>query len=208
MIRRLAILLLFLLSTHKLFAVVVDVNARVKAEAMAQVASFVNLIPQGKESEYGFLSRSDFSRIKIEEPYQVYYVTKEDQELALIPTNWRVPLSVNGKYKALLTVELRDGKPKVVDFGSRLLAEKLQEFEQLQAGKLKERVMIRNTILVHDYLSGSLDELCSMQGDGFTKHWLNAYSAVLLYQVNFGAPTLVSTAKFFQETMDCAKESF
>lgn len=201
-------LLLLLFCSAKLFAKSEDLNYKIKAEALAKVSSFVNLIPQGRENEYGFSTRTEFSSIKVEEPYQAYYVSKEANELALVPTNWQVPLSVNGKYVALLTVELRSGKPEVVDFGGSVLAKKIQEFEVLHPNNIKQRVFIRNTILVHDYITTNVDELCIIKENGFTKRMLNAGSALVLYQINEGQPLAVSITAFYEETMTCIHDPF
>jgi len=49
-------------------------------EATLRAATFLNLIPEGSEADYGFNSRSDFSRIKIEKPYKTYYISADDKK--------------------------------------------------------------------------------------------------------------------------------
>jgi hypothetical protein len=128
--RKIFYLLLAILLSVRLVAQ--DVRILVKEEASLKALSFLNLIPEGREKDYGFESRNDFSKIKIEEPYQTFYILNKEGKLGVISGNeWRVPISVDGKYISLLTVQMNKGKAEVVDIGGNLLAHKLQEFEKI-----------------------------------------------------------------------------
>jgi hypothetical protein len=171
----------------------------VKEAASENASHFFQLIPQGQERDYGFENRSDFSRIKVEEPFQMYYMNYKENKLGFIEGNeWRVPVSVNGKYIALLTVIFDQGKAEVVDFGANVLAQKLQESQQqLAAGS--DHILIRNTYLSRDYVTTDFAGLCgSTDNQGFIE--LNKDSAQRLYQLNAGAATAVSAATFYVNT--------
>lgn len=54
--------------------------------------SFLDLIPEGKERDYGFNSRSDFSKIKTERPYKIYYISISNDNLIFILNNLSIAL--------------------------------------------------------------------------------------------------------------------
>lgn len=174
-------------------------SAKLVKEAAAENASvFLELIPQGQEQDYGFENRSDFSRIKIEEPYQLYYMKYKENKLGFVEGNeWRVPVSVDGKYAALLTVSFHEGKAEVVDFGANVLAHKLQESDLLLKGN--QRVLIRSTYLAHDYLTADFAGLYRSQDtNGFRE--LNMDSSQTLYQLNNGPAIPVSVNTLYIDT--------
>lgn len=147
---------LLLLITSRLFAQDSTIISKIKEEARLKSSYFLNLIPEGKEKDYGISARSDFSGIKTEEPYQTFYFSCKGQSCLLISANeWRVPLSIDGNYVALVTVQInsKSGLAEAVDFGANLLAQKFQEFEKLHAGEINQHIVIRNTILNRDYIT-------------------------------------------------------
>ena len=182
-------------------------NLLVKEEASIKALSFLNLIPEGKEKDYGFNNRSDFSKIKIEEPYQTYYVANKNNKLMFIEGNeWRVPLSVDGHYVALLTVQFNLGKVEVVDFGGKILAQKLQEFETMYGKKTMFLVIIRNTFIKSDYITTNFTSICSQNRstDGIE---VNTISSETIYQLNAGQPIKTSIAQFCDDTWNIINQS-
>lgn len=171
----------------------------VKEAAMENASTFLQLIPQGQEQEYGFDNRKDFSKIKIEEPFQMYYMGYKENKLGFVQANeWRVPLSVDGKYIALLTVAFYEGKAQLVDFGANVLAQKLQESIQ-QSITGKERILIRSTYLSRDFVTTDFAGLSkSADAKGFRE--LNMDSAQTMYQLNAGDATAVSVSTFYVNT--------
>lgn len=171
----------------------------VKEAARENASTFLQLIPQGQEKEYGFDNRNDFSRIRIEEPFQLYYMSYNENKLGFVPANeWRVPVSVDGKYVALLTVAFYEGKAELVDFGANVLAQKLQEsVQQSIAGSA--RILIRSTYLSHDYVTADFASLCkSIDANGFRE--LNMDSSQAMYQLNEGPATAVSVSTLYVNT--------
>jgi len=170
-------------------------------EATLKASSFLNLIPEGREADYGFNSRSDFSRIKIEKPYKTYFVSVINDQLAFIFSDWRVPLSVDGDYKTLLTVQLSNGKAEVVDLGGNNLVHKIQEAESIFARDNMQRVLIRNTFLNRDYLAPGFNTLT----DGTDKLSLKDINITILpslYQLNKDEPISIHVKDFYQDTID------
>jgi hypothetical protein len=149
--------ILLLFTTARLLAQDSSQTSLIKAAARLKSAYFLNLIPQGKEKDYGIASRNNFSNIKIEEPWQTFYLSCKDQNCSPLSANqWRVPLSIDGNFVALLTVQINQTshQPEAIDFGANLLAQKIQEFEKLHPSEIGQRMIIRNTILHRDYLTG------------------------------------------------------
>ncbi|MEO8761825.1 MAG: hypothetical protein ABI388_10210 [Bacteroidia bacterium] len=195
------LLVLFIVSA-KLFAQNNKTALLVKEEASLKITSFLNLIPEGRENEYGFANRSDFSNVKIEEPYQIYYVSLTNDKLIFNPAGWRVPVSVNNKYVTLLTVQFTNGKAEAVDFGGNVLAQKIEEFEKLNPTNANQRVIIRNTFLKHDYITTNYSLLCNnKKGVDF----INNASAQYIYQLNEAQPIKTAIGSFYDDTINFIK---
>ena len=178
-----------------------QINDLVKNAASQKVESFLALIPEGREKDYGFKNRSDFSRVKIEEPYQVFYLLKKDDKLIFNSGNeWRVPLSVDGHFVALLTVQVTDGVAEAVDFGANVLAQKIEEFETLYSKGNNERVLIRNTFLKRDYMTTTFSSLCGQKTDnGFE---INTKEVMPIYHINAGRPAPSDFSIFYKESLE------
>jgi len=174
----------------------------VKEAATAKAMYFLELIPVGSENDYGFGSRSDFSKIKIGEPYQTYYVSDRNNQLEFFSGNeWRVPVSVDGAYRTLLTVRIRQGQAEVVGMGGSVLARNIQKFETFLPDKTNERVIIRNTYSEKYFLTANFTALCGQSaGNGFIE--INTASLQPVYELNEGMPVKTSIAVFYQETMN------
>ncbi len=183
-----------------------DLNAMVKKEALQKALSFLNLIPEGREKDYGFAMRSDFSKIKIEEPYQTYYLSKKDKDLLFVSGNeWRVPLSVDGHYVALLTVQINAGVAEAVDFGANGLAQKIEEFEKLYFNPSSERVLIRNTFLSRDYITTNFAALCNQKLGNLIE--INTQSPISVYQLNAGRPVATDISVFYKESLESSNNT-
>lgn len=178
-----------------------DIRAKVISEAKAHANYFLNLIPQGQESEYGFDSRADFAKVTFGEPYQVYFVVRKAGAVSFQSTNnWRVPILVDGQSVALLTVIADENESKVIDFGAKGLAEKLQAFET-EYNAENERVLLRNTYLAVDYIVPQFSDLAaSTDPDGLIA--INAASSAKLYPVAKQKKTALQPAAFVAATLN------
>ncbi len=174
----------------------------VKEAAAAKAMYYLDLIPVGSENNYGFGSRSDFSKIQIGEAYQTYYVSVRDNQLEFFSGNeWRVPVSVDGTYQTLLTVRITQGKAEVVGLGGSVLARKIQEFETLIPDKTNERVIIRNTYTDQYFLTANFTALCGQsRGNGFIE--INTASLQPVYELKEGMLVKTSIAGFYREAMN------
>ncbi len=196
-----SLFLLFFVSI-KASAQKIDERLLVKEEAKLKALYFLDLIPEGQEKEYGFKTRNDFSKIKVEEPYQVYHLTLENNELAFVPIYvWRVPISVDNQYATLLTVQINEDKAEVVGLGGQVLAKKIQEFELLYPNTTSQRVMIRNTYLKRDYVTTNFTSLCRPNGP-VNLISIDTDAVEPLYQVNEFVPIKTSVADFQKTTME------
>ncbi|MCX6273922.1 MAG: hypothetical protein NTV09_01775 [Bacteroidetes bacterium] len=194
-------LIIALVFSTNVFAQNLTPKNLVKEEASLNVLSFLNLIPEGREREYGFTDRSDFSKIKIEEPYETFYVKNNDKQFLFVAGNeWRVPISIEGQYVSLLTVRFNNSKAEVVDLGGNILSGKIQEYEKLVPGAEGKRVLIRNTFLNQDYIANDIISLCkeSEQAGLLT---INTLSTEPLYKINEGLPEKTSTSAFCEATI-------
>mgnify|MGYP003635716355 CR=1 FL=1 len=175
-------------------------SENVKQIAKSDAINFFNLIPQGQENEYGFSKRSDFDKVEIGEPYQVYFVVKKDGAINFKSTNnWRVPVLVDGKSVALLTVISTKGGAKVVDFGATGLAAKLQEFEAEYTAS-NERVLIRNTYLSVDYIVPQFSALVDSQSEGLLA--LKSTTTAKLYPISRSKIASLKPASFVAATLN------
>ena len=186
----------------KLFAQNDNPVLLIKETATAKAMYFLDLIPVGSEQDYGFGSRSDFSKIEIGEPYQTYYVSNRNNQLEFFSGNeWRVPVSVHGAYQTLLTVRIIQGKAEVVGIGGSILARNIQKFETLLPDKTNERVIIRNTYLDRFFITANFTALCGQSiGNGFIE--INTASLQPVYELNEGMPVKTSIAVFYRETIN------
>ena len=174
----------------------------IKEAAAAKAMYFLDLIPVGSETNYGFISRSDLSKIKIEEPWQAYYVSVRNNQLEFFSGNeWRVPVSVDGAYQTLLTVQIHEGKAEVVGLGGSVLARNIQKFETLYPDKPNERVIIRNSYTEKYFITANFTPLCGQKkGNGFIE--INTATLQAVYELNEGMPMKTSIDVFYRETMN------
>lgn len=86
---------------------------------------FTDSIPNYLLPNYGFNNRNEIQKAIIENPIKVYTIKNKE----MIPTNtWRIPISIDGEYRALFTVIKEDnGEYLLVDFGAKWLASELQK---------------------------------------------------------------------------------
>jgi hypothetical protein len=106
--------------------------------ANAGFSKYLEKIPQGQESLYGFRSRGEFAIAKVGKPYHIFLLRKEfftdpvgSNDNYLIPTDeWRIPLTVENEFRVLITVAKMNGTWTVVGIGAAGLAGELGEFEK------------------------------------------------------------------------------
>ena len=106
--------------------------------ARSSYKRFLNKIPPGYESRYGFVHRDEFTRTTVGKPLRVYtaYPDSRKEETGIpvkwpyLLNEWRVPLLVDGEFRSLLTIVETDGVLKAVDLGAAKLAREIGTFNR------------------------------------------------------------------------------
>ena len=118
--------------------------------AYEQLDEYLKKIPIGNEKMFGFNNREEFSKSKIGSPYEVFTLSSDffdcrrlqrDSNYIVSTENWRVPILVDSKYKALLTVSKQDNKWIIVSIGAKGLANELDIFEQNHSYLSNRRIL-------------------------------------------------------------------
>lgn len=194
-------LLILGLCLSQLLNAQLSTSSQVIESANSGVQSFLAMIPQGHEQEYGFANRSIFSKVEIGEPYQTYFVVKENEAVFFKETQlWRVPLVVDNQFLALLTVIVKDGVATVVDLGAARLAKELQYFETTHKGEKNERILVRNTYISKDFIAPNFSQISSPSNNELRA--LNLQSQTLLFPISKEITTAgIAPKSFAQQTI-------
>ena len=142
--------------------------------ANKELHSYLQKIPLGQEHLFGFNNREEFSQSKTGLPYEVFTLSanffenekiEESKNYIISTGNWRVPIIVNNKYKALLTVSKENNKWRIVKIGAKGLATELDKFKQnhpsitdvkiLRIFQLKGDFILSSQNLIYPLSSGS-----------------------------------------------------
>ncbi len=166
--------LLVLLFSCELMAQSVGKNqskeeSKVQKIAKRQCATFLNSIPEGEELQFGYSGREEMNLSTTGRPICVLNLTKEfysasilgNTNYIIVGNEWRVPLTVKGRNKTLLTVNYRDGNYSVTDIGGAVLAAELQE-QVAKAAKNSHYYMLRIYPLTADFFAygdGKIEDL-------------------------------------------------
>lgn len=90
--------------------------------AKTKIHSFIDPIPEANINDYGFNSKSEFDKISFDNPIDIYIL---QDSLLVFTSTWRVPVVIDGKYAALLTIIKEKGVYQAVDFGAKVLANEI-----------------------------------------------------------------------------------
>jgi hypothetical protein len=108
-----------------------------------EVHIWLDKIPQGQETQYGFENRADFALTTLGPVYQVYMLDgaflndpAPGSRNFLHPTGeWRVSVLLHDQIVLLLTAVQKDGGWHIVDLGARVLAQELDAVRQTEEFK-------------------------------------------------------------------------
>lgn len=89
-----------------------------------QLAAYLEAIPVGQEETFGFHSRAEFAQSTLGKPFAMFELQKGPKVAFL--NYWRVPVLVQGAYRALADVHLREGGYVVTGVGSAQFAPQLE----------------------------------------------------------------------------------
>jgi len=120
----------------------------IKIFAERNLQSVLEKIPTNDEISFGFNSREEFKLAEIGNPLEfIWYSEAKDNS----NKTWRVPIIVNGEYRALLNVQSNGNEYKIADFGASVLAEDIQKTMNENTEKNISGVL-RLTVITSDFL--------------------------------------------------------
>jgi hypothetical protein len=120
--------------------------------AEAGYMNYLNKIPIGHETKYGFNSREEFKIVDFGKPYRIislnpdffseYELSKDNlHDYFFYTDEWCVPLSIENDYRILVNVSKMYGGWQTVGIGSAPLAREIGEMEK-QIGTMEQYGMI------------------------------------------------------------------
>ena len=101
-----------------------DEDSKISLFVEANISTILNKIPDNYEPQYGFANRGEFDFVTVGKPIQLYTI---NDTVVYKQLQWRVPIIVNGEYRALLTVQKTGNKYIIGDFGAAVLANDIQQ---------------------------------------------------------------------------------
>ncbi len=109
-------------------------NDLVMKAAESQLPVYIAKIPAGQEAAYGFTDQDNMDQCTVGKPFRMlvftndFYITKTEPEVnyLTIKNEWRVPVSINGQNRTLLTLDGNPGNFSVSGMGGTELSKELQ----------------------------------------------------------------------------------
>ena len=117
-----------------------EVKQKVMEVSKRDLVSFLNNIPDGFEKQHGFNSRSEFSAATPSSIYTIMGVNAAGKTFKT--NNFNVAVSVNGEYRAVITVSSENGNYAIETVGASLMAKELQVIENNQDSENSEKIML------------------------------------------------------------------
>ena len=120
----------------------------VKIFAERNLQSVLEKIPNNDEVSFGFNNREEFKQAELGSALEfIWYSETTDNSNKL----WRIPVIVNGEYRALLNVQKKDNEYKIADFGASVLAKDIQNVMNENKDKDVSGIL-RLTAITSDFL--------------------------------------------------------
>lgn len=137
--------------------------------ARSSLGEFLDKIPMGRESRYGFSNRAEFAKATIGIPIRVYTANPDstnglsgnDPNSPKATNEWRVPVLVDGESRALLTVSVNNGALSATELGAAELSRELGEFKKKHPAR--RSALLRLQALQCDFI------INDRTGSGFDK---------------------------------------
>lgn len=120
--------------------------------AKEMLGTFLQKITIGDEKKFGFNSRTEMIDATVgDTPYQMYVKCKTIE----IPTNlWRIPILIQSKTRAFITVDWVENSWRAVDFGAAQLAEILSPLDASVVQKYSlQKTTNLHRIIIRDYIN-------------------------------------------------------
>lgn len=119
----------------------IEVNQSINDAVKQQLSSFLNLIPEGMEKDHGFNSRAEFTKAQ---PASIYKIVGVGQDGKTFDTGlYNVVVSVNGEYRAVLSVSSANGVYEIQTVGGANVSQEIKAVEAANTSNLnKEKIMV------------------------------------------------------------------
>jgi hypothetical protein len=125
-------------------------HQNISQAVLNSLPEWLSSIPAGDETSYGFQNREEFSRAGLGAPIEIFSLaedafTQTGKATMLVPIGeWRIPVIVDHKIRALVTVVSQAGEWRIVMFGASTLAREFNEVEkQLTAEQFARLKLVR-----------------------------------------------------------------
>ena len=145
----------FIVSSFSICIAEESLDTEVLNSASKDLFFYLEKIPIGHENNYGFHNREEFKLAKLGKPFQMYTIdsqflissAKTSKEVFIPLNEWRVPVVVKERYRALLTVSYHKKILKIVAFGASNLAAELENIEQKKISIILKQSKFKRLIL-------------------------------------------------------------
>jgi len=143
----------------------------ISKSVLSSLPEWLSSIPAGDETSYGFQNREEFSRAVLGTPIEIFALdddsfTHTGKATPLVSIGeWIIPVIVDQKIRALVTVVKQNGEWRIVTFGAATLASEFNNFEnQLTAEQFAHIKMVRvyqplSNFLFYDDPASNPDQL-------------------------------------------------
>lgn len=120
---------------------------------------FSRLVPWDDLAGYGFRSLDELAAVELGAPVEIHAFAHErfvdstagDEALVTFTGHWRVPLLVQGEFRAFVTVTEQDGRLTAVEFGAAGLAGELEKYRRGLASD-QQLVLVRYYLQSADFV--------------------------------------------------------
>ncbi len=112
---------------------------KINTSAGRELSTWLEKIPIGDESDYGFIDRNDFNRVRLLDPINILFPSSIFFSSEYIDTAkvnfystqyWKIPISVDGKICCFLQGKFIDSKFKVFGIGGKTSAQTLNSLNE------------------------------------------------------------------------------
>ena len=133
-----------------------SINQNIITATQKDLQTWLDKIPEGNETPYGFTNRAEFKNAQVGTPIHVLTLSKDEQDnqTIVILNEYRVPVVVNNEYRTFVTVVFKDDQYHIVDLGGSLLAREIQTNMNTLIGNI---YLLRIYPLHTDFLVESTD---------------------------------------------------
>jgi len=125
-----------------------EANQNISLAVQTSLLQWLEKIPSGEETNYGFQNREEFSQASLGTPIQVFNMGNDlswqsGKVNYLEPAGeWRIPVIIDQKNRAVVTVIKQNNDWEIVDFGAAGLAGELNDVKSHLTAEQFSRIKI------------------------------------------------------------------